>query len=261
MIRVTRQCAALALNTIREALSNRLLYAVALFAAVALSATGVFGALSLHQEERLFRDLVYFSSTVFLFGLATYQGVNSVTQEIQKKSVTTVLSKPVSRVTFVVGKYLGSVTVVVLGLFIIVGSKIAAALVLDFDVTRQFASAYYGLFLQLLIVSAIAILFSTLSSPLLAALITIGLTIAGSLTPQLREAAAHFAEKDNPVQLVAEAALTILPDLEKLNLSFELTHGVVVPATYLIAASGYAVLYSAIVLSLSAIVFGRQDFS
>ncbi|MFP4596618.1 MAG: ABC transporter permease [Persicimonas sp.] len=258
---LVRQFGMLMRNTLLEAVRNKLLYGVLLFGVLVLASTGLFGAMSLHQEERVFRDLVLFFSTVFLAGLATYQGVRAMQHEVETHTIFTVLSKPVSPTIFVIGKYLGSLLAIFIALLIIVALKVGAALVMGFEIDLNWLWAYYTAFLQLAIVVGLAILFSSFSSPLLSALLTIGVFIGGSLTPQLQEAIAFFAKQDNPARYVAEAAVFILPDIEKLNLSFELTHSLPISAQYLTVASSYALTYTGILLFLACLIFERREFS
>src|SRR5690554_697648 len=209
-----RQFSALTKNTLLEALRNKLFFGVLFFALIALSSTGVFGALSLHQEERVFNDLVLFASVIFLMGLTIYQGIRSIHREVETRTIFTVISKPVSRSTFLLGKYVGSVAVILFAMSLILGLKVAALYFVDFAITPQLFAAYYGAFLQIAIVLAFTILFSTFSSPILCTLFSGGIFIAGSLTPQLREAVSYFAKQDNPARYIGEVALFVLPDLE-----------------------------------------------
>jgi ABC-type transport system involved in multi-copper enzyme maturation permease subunit len=256
-----RQFGAITKNTLLEAFRNKLFYGVLFFALIALASTGVFGALSLHQEERVFNDVVLFAAVVFLAGLTIYQGIRTIHREIETRTIFTVLSKPVSRSSFVFGKYIGSLVAIFAALLVILGLKVGALYLVGFEVVPQLFAAYYGAMLQLAIVLALTILFSTFSSPILSALFAGGIFIAGSLTPQLREAIGYFAEEGNPARYVAEAALFVLPDFDKLNLSFELTHRIPVPADYLITATGYAATYVAILLVVGCVIFARRDFS
>ncbi|QDG49941.1 hypothetical protein FIV42_04060 [Persicimonas caeni] len=258
---LVRQFGVLTKNTLLESFRNKLFYGVLLFALLALASTGVFGALSLHQEERVFNDLVLFSSVLFLAGITIYQGVRTIHREIETHTIFTVLAKPVSRAQFVVGKYLGSLVAVSVGLLVILGLKVGTAYAVGFELTPTLFAAYFGVLLQLALLLALTIFFSTFSSPILSALFTGGVFIAGSLTPQLREAITYFAKQGNPARYVAEAAVFVLPDFEKLNLSYELTHQIAIPAAYMVQASLYAFTYVALLLLCACIVFERRDFS
>lgn len=261
MLLLLRQFSAITVNALREAFRNKLFYGVLFFALIALTSTGVFGALSLHQEERVFSDLVLFAAVIFLAGLSIYQGIRAIHREVETRTIFTVISKPVSRTNFLVGKYIGSWVAILVALAVILGLKVASMAVVGFAISPQLFAAYYATMLQLSIVLALAIFFSTFSSPILSALFTGGVFIAGSLTPQLHEAIEYFAKQENPARYVGEVAVFLLPDFDKLNLSFELTHQLPVPASYLFAATAYAGMYSAILLLFGCLIFSRRDFS
>lgn len=255
-----RQIAAFTRNTLLETLRNKLLYALLFFGVAVIGATSAFGALSLHQDERVFNNLVLFANVLFLAALAIYQGVGSIQREIETRTIYTVLSKPVMRGTFLVGKFTASLTMITLCLGILFAMTLAMAAFLDYAITPQLFAAYYGLFLQLAIITAAAIFFSSFSTTLLSALFTFSVFLVGNLTPQLREAAAAFAKTGNPTRHIVDAVLWIIPDLEKLNLSFELTHKLTIPTSYLLTATGYTAVYVAFLLGGAYIVFRNRDF-
>lgn len=258
---VLRQFGVLTRNTLLEAFRNKIFYGVLFFALIALGSTGVFGALSLHQQVRVFNDLVLFAAVLFLAGLTIYQGIRTLQREIETRTIFTVLSKPVSRSNFIIGKYIGSLAAIAVAMGLILGLKLVAMLIVGFEITPQLFAAYFGALLQLAIVLALTILFSTFSSPILSALFSGGIFIAGSLTPQMREAVDYFAKEQNPARYIGEAALFVLPDFDKLNLSFELTHQIPVPSGYLWGATAYAATYIGLLLLGGCVVFSRRDFS
>ncbi len=260
MLLITRQLGAFIQNTLLETLRNKLLYAILFFGAATIGATSAFGALSLHQDERVFNNLVLFANVIFLACLAIYQGVGSIQKEIETRTIYTVLSKPVMRGTFLVGKFVASLVMITLCLLLLFAMTIGIATFLDYAITAQLFAAYYGLFLQLAIITAAAIFFSSFSTTLLSALFTFSVFLVGNLTPQLHEAGAAFAKTGNPVRHVIDVVLMIVPDLEKLNLSFELTHALPVPMSYLLTATGYAAVYVAFLLGGAYIVFRKRDF-
>ncbi len=257
--RLPRQLGSFIRNGLLEALRNKVLYAVLIAGAIAIAAASAFGALSLHQEERLFNNLVYFVGFLFLVALAIYQGTSSLHREVSTKTIYTVLSKPVDRPVFLVGKYVASAVVLAVAACLIFGMKIAVALYLGYDVTAVHFSAYFTAILQLVIIVALAHFFGSFSGPLLSALFTFCVFLMGSLTPQIEDAARQFRRQENPVHLLLEGSLWVLPDLEKLNLSYELTHQIEVSAAYL----GHAVVYTSTVvfflLLFSHLIFRRRD--
>lgn len=248
------QIVALASNTLRHAVRQKLLYALLIFAVLGLGGTGVFGALSLHQQQRVFFDSLLLGTTIFTCCLAIYLAVSSIHREIETGTVFTVISKPVSRQTFTLGKYVGVSLTTLLGLATLVTIQVLAALLLEYELRTSFFVAYLGVSLQALVVAAIAILFSNFAAEsLTAAMLSLGVFIAGSLTPQLSDAAAHFRNTGNPVGSLLEVVVFVLPDLYSLNFSFELTHSIEVPSTYLLSVILYAAVYVALTLVLASL--------
>ena len=154
--------AALALTTFREAMRNKLLYTILAFACVLILSSWAVGQMSLHQEARVARDMGL--GAIFFFGvvLSIVGGVKLVYQEIEGKTVYVLVPKPIHRFQFVAGKYAGlSLTLAVqMGLMAAVlcialwwlGSRPDAAL----------ARALLLLYVEVLVVTAVAVLFSQL---------------------------------------------------------------------------------------------------
>ena len=261
MRRRIRQLTVFTTNTLLEALRNKTIYSVLIAAALAMGAASTLGALSLHQDERVFNNLVFFAGMLFLVALAIYQGVTSLHREIETKTIFTVLSKPVTRGAFLVGKYVASVAIIVVCAVLMFGFKAIVATLLGFDVTLVHLSVYFAGVLQLAIIVAVAFFFASFSGPLLSALFTFCIFLMGSLTPQIENASRQFSADGNPVYLLLDAALVILPDLEKLNLSYELTHQLTVPLSYHLNAVGYAASVIFFLLLFAHLIFGRRDFA
>ena len=114
------------------------------------------------------------------------------------------------------------------------------------------------IFLQLAIVVAIALFFSTFSSPMLAAALTVGLYVVGHFNADLRNFEQVIDSK--PVALVARALYYLLPNLAPLDIKSDVVHAVHVPAMYLLLNAAYAVVYVLILVSAAAFVFTRRDF-
>ncbi len=261
MKRRLRQFAVFSTNTLLEALRNKTLYAVVFAAGLAMAAATTFGAVSLHQDERIFHNLVFFSGMLFLVALAIYQGVTSLHREIESKTIFTVLSKPVTRGSFLVGKYIASVAVLAVCAVLMFGFKSAVATLMGYDVGWTHLGVYFAGLLQLAIIIAIAYFFTTFSGPLLSALFTFCLVIIGNLTPQIEDASRQFAADNNPVHLLLDATLWVVPDFEKLNLSYELTYQIAIPATYFLHATTYAATVITFLLFFAFLIFSRRDFS
>lgn len=261
--RKARQYRVFVTNTLLEAARSKVFYAVLIAAGLTIGAATTFGALSLHQDERVFNNLVFFASFLFLVALSIYQGARALHREIDTNTVFTVLSKPVTRGTFVLGKYVASVVIVTVCATLMFGFKAVVALLLGYEVGLVHLGVYVAALLQLWIVVAVGFFFSSfsVSGPLLSALFTFSIFLIGSLTPQIEEASSQFAEEGNPVHLLLDATLWVVPDFEKMNLSYELTHQVDIPVSYFVHALGYTTSVVIFALLFAHLIFRRRDFS
>lgn len=256
---------ALALNTFRDAIRHRVLYGIlAVVFAVNLFAI-VLGEMSLHQEARVARDLGLGGVSLFGSVTAIFLGVSLLYSEIKKRTIHTIVTKPIERYEFVLGKYLGMVVTLacLLALFSIV--MLSLLKLQGVGVTMVLVKALILAFFEVLVVAAIAVFFSSFSSPFLSGIFTFGIFYVGRVTPDLR---AVLESADSAlVQLMCKAALFVVPDLHLFSVSggsvdghHVSVHGDFVSWAYMGMASGYALLYIGILMGLSILVFSRRDF-
>lgn len=258
---------AFALNTFREAMRNKLLYTILLFACVLILSAWAIGQLSMHEELRVARDLGLAGISFFGVLLSIVAGVNLVYQEIERKTVYALLSKPIRRWEFVAGKYLG----VALTLFVQMG-LMAVVLAITLRVQGAVFSAILVravllLYLEVMVVTAVAVLFSTFSTPLLSGLYTAGITACGRFTPELKALIAAKLKGTPALAAALTSATNVLPDLHLFFVSGQMLDGVPVSVngtyvdwTYVASAGGYAILFSTCTLLVAMAVFSRRDF-
>jgi ABC-type transport system involved in multi-copper enzyme maturation permease subunit len=258
---------ALALTTFREAMRNKLLYTILAFACVLILSSWAVGQLSLHEEARVARDMGL--GGIFFFGvvLSIVGGVTLVYQEIQRKTVYALIPKPIHRAQFIVGKYAGlSLTLAVqMGLMSLV---LCLALLWQRGAPDgALARAIVLLYVEVLVVTAVAVLFSSFSTPLLSGLYTAGITLCGIFIPELRAIIAARLGDAPALATAARAATAALPDLHLFFVSgaeqggrHVSVHAGYVGWGYVAATSTYGIAYAACVLLLASVVFSRRDF-
>jgi len=272
-----RRIGALALNTFREAIRNRVLHSLVAFALVLIFSALAVGQLSLHEEARLTRDLGLGGIGLFGVLIAVFVGVNLVYKEIDRKTIYAILAKPVRRHEFVLGKFAGMVLTLatqiaimaaVLGVVVALqGQRPDAALV----------KAVWLLFVELIVVTAVAVLFSSFSSPFLSGVFTLGIYVVGRLQPELRALDTRVAAAAGDgalgvgtlvVRGVLAVLTTVLPDLHLFYVSGHEVSGKVVSVHgptfvdwgYLGYATAYGLVFTAALLFVAALVFRRRDF-
>lgn len=256
-----RRVAAIARNAFREAVRDRVLYNLLLFVLLLTGASIFIGELSGGQERKVIVDLGL--SAMLLFGvfIAIFVGVGLVYKEIERRTIYAVFSKPVGRGEFLVGKYLGLcltllVNVAVMG----VGVSLALAYVSggwDPLIVTIWPAALL-IYMELMLLTAIALLFSSFSSPALSALLTFLVFIIGHFSADLKTLAVALGSTS--ARWLFTALYYLLPNLSNYSFITPAAHGRA-PATGMVFASGlYALVYIIVILAATTLVFSRRNF-
>lgn len=257
----------IALNAFKESVRDRVLYNIVFLGLILVLSSTILGDWSVFDKSQV---ISYFSLGVMSISglmMAIFVGISLVTKEIRQKTVLTLLSKPVSRAQFLLGKYFGLLLVLVIHLTLMALLFFMLLWLNDAEITWGLAGAVLLVFFELSIVVSIAILFSTFSSPILSALFTLGFYVSGHLSGDV-------IRQMNNMQWANGESLTefhwntflvksihyLLPDLEKFNISSQVVSGMNVPiSTYLIQGL-YAGAYAAVFMSIAIWWFSRKDF-
>lgn len=257
---------AVARNTFREAVRNKVLHSLFFFAVVLIVSALALGELSLHEDQRMIRDVGLFGVDLFGVLIAVFVGVNLLYKELSLKTVYTILPKPIARSEFVLGKWLG----VVLTLAVQMAAMGAVlGLVLAFEGGRAAVSpalpkAIWLLFLNVVVVTSVAMFFSAFSSPFLSGLFSLGVFVLGRAVADIRELAERIGGSGGRA---LRAVSFLLPNLHVFYPSGTIVaaehvsvHGQFVNASYVGWTTAYACAYSALVLGAAMLVFRRRDF-
>lgn len=262
---------AIALNTFREAIRNKVLYGVLGVVLGANLFALVLGEMSLHEEARVARDVGLAGVSLFGAMTAIVLGVSLLFGEIQRKTIHTILSKPIARHEFVLGKYLGMAATLTLlvGAFavalagMLVLARVAHAVEVEW--TSAITKAVLLGWLEVLVVAAIAIFFSSFSTPYLSGVFTFALFFLGRVSEEIRLAAQ--GAKDAWIRAVAHVAMRVVPDLHMFAISggevrgqHVTVHGEFVGWDYVGTAALYGLFWIALLLFLATLSFRRRDF-
>ncbi len=249
---------ALAANTVREAIRDRVLYTL-LFFAILMIATGVLlSTLSYIERERILQDVGLAAIRLFGAAIAIFVGIGLIHKEVDRRTIYTILSKPISRSEFLFGKYAGLVAIIWLqiGIMAVAFAAVSAAAGAPLDLGYAAALALSAL--ELALVVAVATLFSCFTTPMLAAFYTTGVYVVGHLTRDLRDLGANSSVES--VQQLTAFLYRVLPDLESFNLTIHAVHGLPISASDLWLPLFYAGGYITLVLMLAMVIFERRDF-
>ena len=249
----------IARNTFREAVRDRVLYNLVLFVLLITASAIFLGELTAGHEARTIVNLGL--SAILLFGvfISILVGVGLVSKEIEKRTVFAIFSKPIGRGEFIVGKYLGlCLTLLVNVLIMGIGVSLALLYVGGGHLAASIWGAIFLIFLELTILTAVAILFSSFSSPSLSALLTFFVFIIGNFSQSLRDFAENLGS--NSAKLFFNFLYYFLPNLSFYSFITNAAHGDVPPASMFGGASLYAIVYISILLAITVLIFSRRNF-
>jgi ABC-type transport system involved in multi-copper enzyme maturation permease subunit len=253
------QIFSVARNTFREAVRDRILYNLLIFVLLLVTASVILGDLTDGQEARTIINMGLGSMLLFGTFIAIFVGVGLVSKEIEKRTVYSIFSKPISRSTFIVGKYLGlclTLLVNILGMGL--GVTFALLYVGGSELIPAGWNAILLIYFELAILTAVAIVFSSFSTPALSALLTFFVFIIGHLSVTLRELGDNLGGIFT--KFFFTAIYYLLPNLSHFSFVTEASHGTIPSFTFTITAIIYAIVYISILLIISSVIFGRRNF-
>ena len=249
----------IAANTFREAVRDRVLYNLIAFALLMSGAAILVGQISIGIERLVVVNLGLTAVSLFGVVIAIFIGIGLVSKEIEKRTLYTVLSRPVGRWEFIVGKFFGLAGTLVVNTFFMAIGVFAALLYVSHGFERAdgwILVAVYFIILQFLMMTAIALLFSSFSSPLLSAVFAFSLFVIGSFAEDLRGFAAMAQGASH---WLATGAAYLVPNFSSLNVITSVAHQQPVTAQLVFANSLYALVYTGMALSGAVLIFERRN--
>lgn len=249
-----------AVNAFREAVRDRVLYNLIFFALMMIGAAIFVGQISIGIERLVIINLGLSAISVFGLIMAIFIGVGLVYKEMEKRTLYSLLSKPVRRWQFLAGKYAGLLLTLAVNTSLMT-LGLGAAL---YYVSRSFVRAdltilvaVYFILLELALVTALALFFSCFTTPMLSTLFTLGIYITGIFAQDIRD---FGIVTRNPVILnVTRVMYYLLPNFHNFNAMSAASHGFPVPHALIAQNTLYAMLYAAIVLIAAAAIFSRRN--
>ncbi len=262
---------AVAFNVFKESVRDRVFYNLVLFATLLIGSSFLIGQLTAGQDVKIIKDLGLAATSVFGVFIAIFIGIGLVSKEVERRSIYSLLSKPIGRPQFIAGKYAGLVLTLAVNMSVM---TIAIYLVLAYMAWASppemragwttpaadpaLLKAILLIFVELMLITAIALFFSTFSSPILSAALTFGLFVAGQFNADLRN---FDLVVDSPAAAaLARAVYHIVPDLSAFDVKTQVVHGFTVSAGYLGATVVYGLAYIAALLLGATFIFSRRDF-
>lgn len=261
-----------AVAVFRESVRDRVFYNLVLFALLLVGASILIGQLTAGQDVKIIKDLGLAATSVFGVFIAVFVGISLVSKEVDRRSVYPLLAKPIRRADFILGKYAGLLLTLLVNTAVMTVALYTVLFLLSRGVPMTMQRAWDApaldpallkaialIYLDLAVVTALALFFSSYSSPMLSAIFTLGVYVAGQFSGDLR----HFNDVvDAPAAaaVIAKVAYYVLPDFSRFDVKLAVVHGLPVTGVYMASAAAYALVYVAALLFGATAIFARRDF-
>ena len=261
----------IAVNVFKESVRDKVLYNLVVFAVLLISTSYLLGQLTAGQDLKIIKDLGLASISTFGLLIAIFIGIGLVWKEVEKRSIYALLSKPMRRGELVLGKYCGlvltlaiNVVVMTVALYAVLaymgwaGDRAAVMVSPAPPTDPAMLKAIVLIMMELMLVTAIALFFSTFSSPFLSAMLTAGLWVIGHFNDDLRNFGAVV--RSPTAAWVGRALYYVLPNFAAFDIKAQVVHGQAVSLGYVGLTILYGLTYLTLLLVAAVTIFSRRDF-
>ncbi len=251
-----KRIVAVAANTFRETVRERVLYNLVFFAVLMTASSLLLGNLSIRQDEKIVKDLGLASMDIFGTFIALFIGVGLISKEIERRSLYPLLAKPLTRSEFLLGKFAGLCFTLFVNIGLMSIGLIVTLLATHHRADPALLKAIYPIFLGLILVVAVALFFSSVaSSSLLATLWTIAVVVAGRFSDVIR----NMRQVSEVPDWLVTALYWAVPNFRNFDVKNAVVYGDPVPVVALAWMTAYAIVYSAVLLGAARLAFGSRD--
>jgi ABC-type transport system involved in multi-copper enzyme maturation permease subunit len=252
-----RSIVLIAYNTFKETVRNKVLYTILFFAGIIIVLSISFGEWSVFARVQVMKDFGLATMSLSGLLLAVFIGVAMLGKEITTKTVYMMASKPISRWSIVIGKYTGLCLTLLINLLLMSLFFFGTIYFIGGAIDLRLSYALLLTMVEMAVIVAVALFFSTVSSPTLSALFTLGFYISGHFNDLVG------IDKLNNSHALLKYLLKILyyviPNLEHFNIRTPIVYDLPLSGGYIIDAVIYGTLYVALLLLLSCLSFSQKD--
>lgn len=245
-------------NTFKEGLRQKILSLLIVFAVLLIVISLFMEPFALGEAPKIMRD--FGLATTSLFGVLTTIIIGStlIRKDVEKKTIYTVLSKPVKRSEVILGKFLGLSALVALLVLAMLVIQQLVILVYEGSIAPRLFIALPFTIIEIMVLLAILLLFSSFSSTTLTSIMGVIFFVIGHAMPDLK----LFADQTSVVLLkyVAYGFYYSLPNLENFNLRIDLAYGLPLPIDQILFSLCYGLAYIALLLYITKLVFQGREF-
>lgn len=249
---------AIALNTFKEAVRNKVYYLLIVVGVLFALSSYIMSLLTLGDKVKVLKDIGLASINFFCVLIAIFTGINLVFKEIDKKTIYNIISKPISRSNFILGKFFGLAVTLLVALLSMAVIFFVFLLLSTGEFDAKVLLYFILLYFELLIISAISILFSSFSTPILSSIFTISIYLIGHVSWTFNEFKHNLTETFE--KIIVYSLYYIIPNLEKLNIKNSIVLKIPIASDLFIGSIIYAICYITAILILAALIFNKKEF-
>lgn len=243
--------------TLKEYIKEKVLVVVFIFLLLLMASSYILSPLAVGAQKKIVIDLGLAAVSIFGVLLVVLLGAGSYYREKEKGILTTLLSKPISRVDFLLGKYLGMMVTVLIVMVLMSGAFMGAMLLDRNPITGNILWAIYLSILEVGVIAAVMMFFTMFTSPVLSSFFTIAIFVSGHLSKDILSFGSQVGS--GAFKAVATAAFYVLPNLSLFNARQEAVHGLSIPEGFIWTVTIYGVFYTLMLLLLSSLIFREKE--
>lgn len=251
----------IATNVFREVVRDRILYIIGFYALIFAAAIRLLPEFAAATEDKMILDFGLAAMSVLGLIVAVFVGTGLVNKEIEKRTILVLIAKPVSHSEFIIGKYVGLLAL--LAVLVAAMTAITLAFLQFAQIPHSTASiviAAIFLFLQMSLITAVAITSGVFTSSLLGTALTFAVYLMGNITQDLLQLGR--LSRNPSIERLTQGLYLVLPDLSRLDLKNDAVYGLgaLPDSTTLIMNAGYGLLYSVVLLAIAILIFSQREF-
>lgn len=249
----------LAINVFREVIRDRILYVIGLFAVLQAISRRLLVEVAATTENKLYLDFGIASIGILSVIVAVFVGTSLINKEIEKRTLLTLIPKPITRAEFIIGKHLGlsGVLAVLLAAMTVIYLAFLSWSQINYPLGALLISVVY-LLIELCLLTSVALLFGVFTSSLIALVLTFAVYLAGHLSQDIVKLG--DLSKNPELQQLTQGLYLVLPDLSRLDLKNQAVYGFLPPPETLLANALYGLLYTVLLLAITILIFTRRQF-
>jgi ABC-type transport system involved in multi-copper enzyme maturation permease subunit len=261
----------ISVHVFKDSVRDKVLYAIVAFAVLMIAASLLLGQVTGGQEVKIIKDLGLAAISIFGLFAAIFIGIGLVSKEVERRSIYGLLVKPMTRPQFVLGKFFGLVLTLAVNVAVMTLALYTVLAFFEWSIPEEAQKAFeapaldpallkatFLILVELVVVTAVALFFSTFAGPMVSAALTFGAVIIGNFNADLKNFESVIDSQ--PMIWLARTLYYALPNLAPFDVKSQVVHAQPVPFGYIALSVGYAGLYVGILLLLATLIFSRRDF-